>query len=51
MKYGVLIKEFRLLARSVFVVDSDGVIRYIELVKELTDEPDYGAALEAVKGL
>ena len=50
-KYGVLIKELRLLARSVFVVDADGVIRHVELVKEVTDEPDYGAALDAVRAL
>ncbi len=49
--YGVLIKELRLLARSVWVVDSEGSIRYVELVKELTSEPDYDAALAAARGL
>ncbi|MCK5556802.1 MAG: thiol peroxidase [Candidatus Hydrogenedentes bacterium] len=49
--YGVLIKELRLLARAVFVVDRDGVVRYVEVVKEITSEPDYEAALNAVKGL
>ena len=48
-KYGVLIKELRLLARAVFVVDKEGVIRYIEVVEELTNEPDYEAALKAAK--
>jgi thiol peroxidase len=47
--YGVLIKELRLLARAVFVVDKAGVIRYIEIVDELTNEPNYEAALQAVK--
>lgn len=47
--YGVLIKELRLLARAVFIVDKEGVIRYIEVVEELTNEPDYEAALKAVK--
>jgi len=47
--YGVLIKELRLLARTVFVVDKKGVIRYIEIVEELTNEPDYEAALKAVR--
>ena len=47
--YGVLIKELRLLARAVFVVDRDGTIQYVQLVKELTEEPDYDAVLEAVK--
>ncbi|MCK4547192.1 MAG: thiol peroxidase [Candidatus Eisenbacteria sp.] len=49
--YGVLIKELRLLARAVFVVDKEGVIRYIQLVKEVTDEPDYESVLEAVRKL
>jgi len=48
--YGVLIKELRLLARAVFAVDRDGVIRYMQLVNELTNEPDYQAVLDAVKG-
>lgn len=47
--YGVLIKELRLLARAVFVVDAGGTIRYTELVKEITEEPDYGAALKAAR--
>jgi len=49
--FGVLIKELRLLARAVFVVDKAGVIRYIQVVEELTKEPDYDAALKAAKGL
>ena len=46
--YGVLIKELRLLSRAVFVVDRDGTIRYIQIVDEITDEPDYEAVLDAV---
>ncbi|MBN1392253.1 MAG: thiol peroxidase [Sedimentisphaerales bacterium] len=49
--YGVLIKELQLLARAVFVVDKKGTIRYIQIVKETASEPDYEAALNAVKGL
>lgn len=48
--FGVLIKELRLLARAVFVVDKEGTLRYAELVKELTHEPDYDAVLKAVAG-
>jgi len=47
--YGVLIKELRLLARAVFVVDKKGVLRYIQIVNEMTNEPDYEAALQAIK--
>ena len=46
--YGVLIKDLRLLARAVFVVDREGVLRHIELVKEIANEPDYDAILAAV---
>ena len=48
-EFGVLIKELRLLARTIFVVDKEGIIRYIQIVEELTNEPDYEAALAAVK--
>jgi thiol peroxidase len=47
--YGVLIKELRLLARAIFVVDKSGSIQYIQLVKEVSEEPDYDAVLEAAR--
>ena len=47
--YGVLIKENRLLARSIFVVDKNDKVRHTEIVGEITQEPDYEAALRAVK--
>ncbi len=47
--YGMLIKELRLLARSVIVIDKQGMIRYIQIVPEVTHEPDYTAALEAAR--
>jgi thiol peroxidase len=46
-----LIKELKLLARCIFVVDADDTVRYIQLVKEVTREPDYAAVLAAVRGL
>jgi len=49
--YGVLIKDLRLLARAVFVLDKNGVIRYQELVKEVATEPNYEAALKAAREL
>ncbi|OGF97776.1 MAG: lipid hydroperoxide peroxidase [Candidatus Glassbacteria bacterium RIFCSPLOWO2_12_FULL_58_11] len=49
--YGVLIKGLRLLARCIFVVDKGGVVRYVQLVKEVADEPDYDSVLAAVKKL
>ncbi|WP_373893075.1 thiol peroxidase [Virgibacillus natechei] len=47
-KYGVLIKELRLLSRSIFVVDSNDLVTYVEYVQEVTNHPDYDAALKAV---
>lgn len=49
--YGVLLKDLRLLARAVFVVDRQGAIRYIQLVKEVGTEQDYAPLLQAVKEL
>ena len=49
--YGVLIKELRLLARTIFVIDKDGIVQYIQYVKETVDEPDYNEVLEAIKKL
>jgi thiol peroxidase len=49
--YGVLIKGLRLLARAVFVVDKAGVVRYVQLVKELANEPNYDEVLQAVRKL
>jgi len=47
--YGVLIKELRLLARAIFIVDGQSVVRYVQLVTEMTSEPDYDAVLNAAK--
>jgi thiol peroxidase len=49
--YGVLIKELRLLARAVFVIDEQGIVRYKQIVGEIASEPDYEAAFKSAKGL
>lgn len=51
LKYGFLIEELRLLNRGVVVIDKQGIVQYVEFVKENTHEPDFDAALEAVKKL
>lgn len=48
-KYGVLIKELRLLARSIFVLDSNNTVTYVEYVSEVTNHPDYDEALAQTK--
>ncbi len=50
-KYGFLIEELRLLNRGIVIIDKEGVVRYVEYVKENTDHPDYDKALEAAKAL
>ena len=47
--YGVIMPELRLLARSVFVIDSNDEVTYVEYVSEGTNHPDYDAALEAAR--
>jgi thiol peroxidase len=51
MAYGVLIKELKLLSRSIFVIDGHDIIRYIQHVPEVTKEPDYSAVMTAVRAL
>ncbi len=47
--YGLVIKELRLLARAVLVVDKAGTIAWYQLVPEITHEPDYDAAIGAAR--
>ncbi|RKX18529.1 MAG: thiol peroxidase, partial [Candidatus Zixiibacteriota bacterium] len=49
--YGVLIKELRLLARTVFVIDTDNKVQYIQYVRETASEPDYDEVLKAIRKL
>jgi len=48
-KYGYLIKELALLARGTVVVDKNGIIKLIEIVPEVTQEPDYDATLKVLE--
>jgi thioredoxin-dependent peroxiredoxin len=47
--FGVAIKELRLLARTIFVLDKDNKVTYVEYVPEVTNHPDYDKAIAAVK--
>jgi len=49
--WGMLIEELKLLARGVFVLDASGKVVHAETVPEVTEEPNYDAALAALKGL
>jgi thiol peroxidase len=49
MDWGVMIDELKLLARAVIVLDSAGNVVFSQIVPEVTEEPDYGAALAALK--
>ena len=48
---GLLIDPLRLLARAVIVTDKDNIVRYIQVVPELTELPDMAAAMDAAKAL
>lgn len=48
-KFGVAIEELRLLSRSIFVIDSSDTVMYVEYVPEVTNHPNYEAAIEAAK--
>ena len=47
--YGILIKELCLLTRAIFIVGEDSKIQYVEIVKEVTEQPNYDKALSALK--
>ena len=49
--YGTLVKELRLDSRAIFVVDAEGLIRHVEYVGEIADQPDYDSALDSVREL
>ena len=49
--FGALIEELKILCRAVFVLDADGVVKHAEYVSEVTEEPDYAAALATLEGL
>eukprot|EP00828_Plagiopyla_frontata_P006609 TRINITY_DN12921_c0_g1_i1.p1 TRINITY_DN12921_c0_g1~~TRINITY_DN12921_c0_g1_i1.p1 ORF type:complete len:173 (+),score=22.83 TRINITY_DN12921_c0_g1_i1:56-574(+) len=49
MKYGFVIEELRLLSRGIVIVDEEDIIRYVEYVNELTDEPKYELAMDVLK--
>lgn len=47
--YGVLIEELKLLTRAIFIIDHHQALTYCQVVPEITNEPDYAAALNALK--
>ncbi|MBN1253383.1 MAG: thiol peroxidase [Bacteroidales bacterium] len=49
--YGFLIDELRLLARGTVVIDKNGIVKHVEYVPEVTNEPNYEAALKVAKSL
>jgi thiol peroxidase len=51
MNNGLLIQPLRLLARAVIVTDKEGIVRYLQVVPEVTELPDMQAAMDVAKGL
>lgn len=50
-KYGFVLKELRLLSRGIVVIDKEGIVQYVEYVQEITNQPDYDAAIAVAKKL
>lgn len=46
INYGLLVRELNLIARSILIVDKNNVVRYIQIVEEITDAPDYNDAID-----
>lgn len=51
IKYGLLIEEYGILARAIVVIDKEDRVKYVEVVNETSEHPDYDKALEAAKEL
>jgi thiol peroxidase len=49
LKYGLLIKDMGLLTRAVIIIDDKGYVNYQQIVPQLSQQPDYDKALEALK--
>jgi thiol peroxidase len=49
--FGMTIEELKLLTRAVVVLDANGNVTYVEIVPEVTQEPNYGASLQAIQKL
>jgi len=47
--FGAQVKELGLLSRSIYLVDKDGIVRYVQTVPEIASEPDYDAVLAAAR--
>ena len=51
LKYGLLIKERRWMRRAIFIVDREGILRYVAYMPKLGIEPDYDEVIAAAKAL
>ena len=49
LKYGLVIKERRYLRRSVFIIDRDGKLTYVNYLPTLGQEPNYDEVINAAK--
>ena len=51
INYGLLIKELNLLARAIIILDKNNTVRYIQVVRELTNSPDYEDVFQSLNGI
>jgi thiol peroxidase len=50
-RYGVYVNELGLLARAIFIIDPSGIVRYIQIVNEISQEPKYEEVLDQIKSV
>lgn len=51
LNYGIWINSIKHLSRAIFIIDKEGILRYADMVEELSSEPDYDSALNLAKSL
>ncbi len=51
LNYGILIRELRLLNRAIFIIDKTDIVRYIEIVGENHNHPNYKEAIKALQSI
>ncbi len=51
MNYGILIKEWQILGRGIFIIDKDNIVKHVEYVPKVEDLPDLNKAMDVLKSL
>jgi thiol peroxidase len=49
INYGILLKEWQVLGRGIFIVDDNDILRYVEYCPDISQLPNFDAALDALR--